>query len=374
MTLFLPDYSYGSRMVLVARSETASADFMARGVDFIQIQEETIVFQPDGLRYDARKVKEEKLAQLCDYDIVEIGANGLLYRAFANQEADSTVFMGGSCNSNCIMCPASDAERRKGFSYSREQLIKYLEYLPENLEYLVITGGEPTMQTTLFLEVLERVHVKYPNTNVLLLTNGRSLSDEWLFHQVVERSPHRFRIAIPVHASGAQLHDAITRAEGSFTQTLLGLTRLMDSTIDVEIRIVVTRVNCHDLLPIARLITERFPRVKCVNFIGLEPRGNCALHFNEVYLDHQASFQCSKAAIEHLMIHGYDVGLYNYPLCALDRDFWPLASKSISAYKNVYHADCASCTVRSICAGFFATAMSIAKPQVYPLLIRGVNA
>lgn len=368
MNLYLSDYSYGNRMSIVARSEEVYSKLMKCGVDIMHISEGTIVFQPENIAYPTSKVVTDRLDLLCDYDIVEISDTGLLYRAYANNESDSTVFLGAKCNSNCIMCPAGDAERKSGFSYSRELLMKYIDYLPYDLEYLVMTGGEPTLQTTMFLEALEKVKEKFPYTQVLMLTNGRSLSDKWLFEQVCQRSPNNFRIAIPIHGDNPQLHDYITRAPGSFDQTVLALRRLMGSDIKIEIRVVVTKANCDNLLGIAKLISSQFPRTFCINFIGLEPRGNCALNFNSVYIDHRTSFLKSKAAIEHLIAAGFDVGLYNYPLCAIDEDYWPIAAKSISGYKNVYHPDCEKCSVKEICGGFFTATMSIAHPKVFPFV------
>ena len=372
MTIFLPDYSFGNRMCVVARDENVFSELMLRGVDTMRITDKLIVFYPGEQPYSIENVRSDRMELLHDYDIVEISEPGLLYRAFANNEADTTVFLGASCNSNCIMCPAGDAERKKGFTYSRELLMKYIDYLPDDLEHIVITGGEPTMQPSVFLETLERLRVKFPYTQFLLLTNGRSLSDLGLFLQVLEHKPRYFRIAIPIHGSTAELHDAITRASGSFAQTMLGLTRLMDSDIKIELRIVVTKLNCEDLLNIAKMITDRFKRVQCVNFIGLEPRGNCALNYEQVFIDYRSSFIKSKPAIEHLVSCGYDVGLYNYPLCAVDRDYWPIAAKSISGYKNVYHSDCDRCDVKPICGGFFTFAMGLVKPKVYPISAREV--
>lgn len=370
MNIYLKDYSFGNIMAIVSRSAESYEILMNRGVDVMHIEQDQIVFQPGNKILPLDGTNRDRINKLCDYDIVEISDIGILYRAFANNEADSTVFLGARCNSNCIMCPAGDTERRKGFSYSREFLLKYIDYLPFNLEYIVMTGGEPTMQTTLFLEALDKVREKFPYTQVLLLTNGRSLSDQWLYEQVKSRRPSNFRIAIPIHGSTPELHDYITRATGSFDQTMLGLRKLMHSDIKIEIRIVVTQTNSADLLNIAKLITRNFSRVYCVNFIGLEPRGNCALNFKYVYIDHRNSFLCSKPATEHLISHGYDVGLYNYPLCSVDKDFWPIAAKSISGYKNVYHPDCDQCSVKPICGGFFTATMSIAKPEVHPILFK----
>ena len=371
MNIYLPGYTFGNRMCVVARDDYAFDDLMRRGIDVMRIDGTQIIFNPGEQLYTNDKIRVDKLGLLCNYDIVEISETGLLYRAFANNEADTTVFLGAKCNSNCIMCPAGDTERRKGFSYSRDLLMKYIDYLPEELEYIVITGGEPTMQIELFLEALARISEKFPYTQVLLLTNGRSLSDRHFFQDMIDRRPRCFQVAVPIHAATAALHDAITRAKGSFEQTMLGLTRLMDSDVSVELRIVVTKMNCDDLVNIAKLISDRFKRVHLVNFIGLEPRGNCARNFEEVYIDHHSSFEKSKPAIEHLVSHGYDVGLYNFPLCAVDRDYWPIAAKSISSYKNVYHPDCDYCDVKSICGGFFTAAMSFVKPKVYPVTAEG---
>ena len=372
MNLYLNDYFYGSRMAVVARSEEVYNELMARNIDIMRVSSKSILFQPGNIRYWSEKINSDRLELLCDYDIVEINESGILYRAFANNEADSTIFLGARCNSNCVMCPASDKERKKGFAYSRDLLMRYIDYLPADLEYIVMTGGEPTMQPDLFLESLDRVREKFPHTQVLLLTNGRSLSDKWLFQQVVDRHPEHFRIAIPIHAPNAELHDYITRSPGSFDQTMLGLTRLMNSDITVEVRIVVTKVNCDYLLEIGKLISNNFPRVFCVNFIGLEPRGNCAVNYDSVYLDHRTSFIKSKEAIQYLISCGYDVGLYNYPLCSIDKDYWSIASRSISSYKNVYQPECEECDVKLICGGFFAAAIGIAKPKVLPVKAKGI--
>lgn len=369
MNAYLPEYRLGNKMTVVARSKAVYQELMSKKVDIMAIADDHIIFQPENYIQKIQEIHKKQIGQLADYDIVEINSRGILYRTFANNEADSTIFLGAKCNSNCIMCPAGDNERRQGFSYSRELLLKYIDYLPDNLEYLVITGGEPTMQTELFLEVLDLVRIKYPFTQVLLLTNGRSLSNRWLFSEVCKRHPENFRIAIPIHGSTSELHDSITRASGSFGQTLLALKMLMSTTIKVEVRIVVTKTNCNDLLHIAELITSHLPRVFCINFVALEARGNCALNFDEVYIDHRTSFLKSKKAIEYLVSHGYDVGLYNFPLCAIDKDFWPIAAKSISQYKNVYHANCAQCAAKPICGGFFTTTMSIAKPEVFPIRV-----
>lgn len=68
MNLYLPDYSQGNRMVVVARSEEAYAQLMRRGVDIMHITDDSIIFQPDNCIYPANKIKANRLSLLCDYD------------------------------------------------------------------------------------------------------------------------------------------------------------------------------------------------------------------------------------------------------------------------------------------------------------------
>ena len=121
-------------------------------------------------------------------------------------------------------------------------------------------------------------------------------------------------------------------------------------------------------MDIVKLIVAEFPNVFCVNFIGLEPRGNCARNKQEVYIDLWSGFENSVPAIEYLASHGIDVGLYNFPLCAVDRKYWPLARKSIAGYKNCFAIECDQCLVKEKCAGLFTATLKFIKPIVFPVL------
>ncbi len=367
MNLYLPNYSHGNRLMIVARTEETYSDLMKRNVDVFHVTDKNIVIQPGEILYPTSDINIERFKKLCDYDIVEINDNGVIYLSFSNNDSDATIFLGAKCNSNCIMCPASDMERRRGFSYSEEHLMKYIDYLPAEVDHVVITGGEPTLQTTLFLIVLGTLKEKYPQTQVLILTNGRSLSNKQFFDKMNAQRPNHLRIAIPIHGDNPELHDYITRAQGSFNQTISAIYRLMNTDIEIELRIVVTKTNCNNLTGIADMIISKFPNISCVNFISLETMGNCARNLESVYIDHRNSFLKSKTAINHLVSAGYNVGLYNYPLCAIDKDYWALSSKSISGYKTTYHEDCNRCEAKELCGGFFVSTMNMTHPVVHPI-------
>ena len=371
MNAFIPEYDGVSRLCIVSRTQTTTEDLLNRNASVLFVQDDSIVFYPESIRLPLDAVSQSRFFLLKEFDIVEIGPRGVLYRTFANEEADATLFMGGGCNSNCIMCPASDTERKKAFAYPRETLLKYIDYLPDDLEYLVITGGEPTLNPALFLEAMECVQQKFPFTNILLLTNGRSFSNRSFFEETYQRLPNRFRVAIPIHGANAIEHDAITQAKHSFEQTIQGIYRFLHAAVPVEIRIVVTKANAGTLVDIAELIARQFPQCLCVNFIGLEPRGNCAKNFDQVFISYADSFRASRPAIDLLISCGINVGLYNYPLCHIDKSYWSLACQSISSYKNVFLEACDTCAVKNICAGFFAAAKRFAHPEAFPVGLDG---
>ena len=91
MNLYLPDYSFGNGMFIVARDDRVYEELIQRNVDIMHIGDSQIVFMPGNHKYDVKKIQADRLALLNDYDIVEMSKSGLLYRAFANNEADTTV-------------------------------------------------------------------------------------------------------------------------------------------------------------------------------------------------------------------------------------------------------------------------------------------
>ena len=116
--------------------------------------------------------------------------------------------------------------------------------MPEDLWYFTITGGEPTLiGEDNFIEIYRTVKEHLPNTNILLLTNGRTLGNYSFFEKFKKENMRNLRIAIPIHGSIASKHDYITQAKGGFEQTIRGLTNIINANIETEIRIVVSKLN-----------------------------------------------------------------------------------------------------------------------------------
>lgn len=282
------------------------------------------------------------------------------------EEREATIFITGQCNANCIMCPCSDYERKNKTGISDEEMNRYIDGLPKDTEYIVITGGEPTLKTEQFFSVMERLAEQFPSVEMLLLTNGRSFAAKSMVSRLLVHCPPFLTIAIPLHGPNSFLHDAITRTKESFRQSMAGIKNLLAYHVAVEIRVVVSKLNYFAVNELADLIIREIPTVLVVNFVGLEVMGNCALNFEKVYIDYETSFQCCKSAAKKLISAGIDVGFYNYPLCAVEKGFWPLCKKSITPYKVKFSPECDQCEAKSFCGGFFSSTYAVAKPIVKP--------
>ena len=84
-------------------------------------------------------------------------------------------------------------------------------------------------------------------------------------------------------------------------------------------------------------------------------------------MPYRDAFEAIKPAVSILMMAGIDVGLYNYPLCAVEQGYWPLCARSISDYKIRYARDCEACVVRDACGGLFAGSKHIAEADIEPI-------
>ncbi len=290
----------------------------------------------------------------CDeYDVLEVDENRILKKRYAKKDGDCTIYTSAQCNSNCVMCPIGETQRRTEELEKKEYLLELIRYLPRDVEHVTITGGEPFLLKEDFLEILACLRERCPNTQVLLLTNGRAFANQLYARQYMQKKPLLCTVGIPIHGSNEEKHDAITQAKGSFLQTVLGIKHLIQGGEKVEIRIVVSKLNQDDITEIAKTIISTIPGIASVKIMGLEMLGSAAVHCEDVWIEYDCAMKASEKAIELLLSHGIDVELYNFPLCVVRRKFWGLYRKSIDLYKVRYLDLCEQCDEKSNCGGFF---------------------
>lgn len=305
--------------------------------------------------------------QLEDNDILNIRENGNIEKVFSGCEREADIFVTNQCNSNCIMCPVAAAVRKKENREKTEWILNYIEALPDNIEYINITGGEPTLAGEDLFKILESLKNKFQYAGYQLLTNGRIFSDINYTENILNYIPYGLRFAIPVHSANVEIHDKITQAPKSFIQTDHGIRNLLKYRQKIEIRVVVSKRNVNTALDTAKYIVKNYKGVFCVNFIGMEMMGNAAVNRKDLWIDYKDAFIKIKRAIDYLILNGIDVQLYNFPLCAVEPGYRPIAVKSITDYKIRFKKECTQCAVRKICGGFFWSTRNLIDPDVYPI-------
>ncbi len=303
-----------------------------------------------------------------DRMILSISSNGIVYTLHCMDEPEIDFFVTNKCNSNCVMCPLAEGVRRQERLGQSVWVMEYIEVLSDDVMYINVTGGEPTLAKRDFLEIMKRAKEKFQLASFQVLTNGRSSSDIRFLREMLSVTPKGTTFAIPLHSSDSHIHDAITRAEGSFEQTDRGIKNLLMAEQKVEVRIVVSKENIESIYDTVKYIVASYKGVFCVNFIGMEMMGNAAINRESLWIDYDEVFRRAKGSIDYLICHGIDTQLYNFPLCALDKGYWSIAAKSITISKIRYMHECEKCAVKSICGGFFFSTKNLMKPSVRPIM------
>lgn len=307
------------------------------------------------------------LEKMDSFDVVSLSERGTPQIVYAHSNDDNVIVLTDRCNSNCIMCPYTENHRRKAEDLDYDYICQLIDYLPSDIPHLIITGGEPTLLNDVFLQVIEQLKAKFENTEFLLLTNGRTMADRVFAKKVIEAAPSRILYGIPLHGPNSLVHDTISQVKGSFLQTVRGVKNLLERTADVEIRIVISRLNYEFLEETAAFLVKNLPNVNRVTFMAMEMCGAAAINKERVWIDYKTAAKNAEMAARILISKGIKVLFYNFPLCMVDKGFWPLCVDSITDCKIRFSESCVSCAVRSICGGVFSTTLGISGMSLIPV-------
>lgn len=364
MTFRISNYDGLPRIVSYCCEDCSKTDLTSRGVSHFVLHEDSICFFPENVSFNISDEEKEKILLMNDCDIFEVSPNGKFIRIYDSNSEDNVILITNSCNSNCVMCPTPETIRKNGYIYTTETIFEILKHIPPDTPHLTITGGEPFLIKKDMFKIFEYLKYNLDEIDYLLLTNGRAFCIEEYSDLLAQTKPRMLKIGIPIHGHTAELHDSISQCKGSFNQTIIGLKNIISRNIFVELRIVVSKLNCNHIYDIAQLIVNELPGISTVKFIGLEMTGNARENCNDVWIDYTTAFNKSKKAIDLLIHDGIDVGLYNFPLCSVTPGYWSLCEKSISEHKIKYFDKCDDCSVKDACGGVFAGSQKFAFNQV----------
>ena len=279
---------------------------------------------------------------------------------------DNALVVTSNCNCNCIMCPEPLSVRQSS-SPPISNILEFIDLIENDIKYLCITGGEPTLLRDNLFPILDECKNKFKNTSFTFLTNARMFSYKRYAYDFNVHRPSRILIGVPLYGHTAQIHDLITDTSGSFIQTVNGIKNLLDLDLKVEIRIVVNKINFKYLYSISNYIIENFPNIFRVNIMALEMLGNAIVNKGVVWVHYDQIKTDVKMAALNLINNGIETYVYNFPLCLTDEKLWTICIKSISDYKVRYFDECEKCSVKEKCGGFFSSTINTKGLQVHPV-------
>ncbi len=97
------------------------------------------------------------------------------------------------CNDKCDHC--YNLSGPQGARISEEECMAIIENLPDRIDRLILSGGEPLADKKLLYKILDRIRIKFQGqTQIMLQTNGDLLTGT-ILDKLIEKGVTRFDIA-----------------------------------------------------------------------------------------------------------------------------------------------------------------------------------
>ena len=270
------------------------------------------------------------------------------------------------CNSNCLMCSQPPQDRDDADAMT-ERNLKVIELIQEPPEQLIVSGGEPTLLGEKFISILKALKERFPQTCVLVLSNGRAFAWSSFTARVAAIEHPNLILGIPLYSDDSRVHDYVVQANGAFDQTVIGFHQLARYGIRTEVRVVLHAITIPRLPHLAEYIYRNLTFAEHIAFMGLENIGYAPRNMESLWIDPYDYQDQLESAVEFLSSRRMNVSIYNHQLCVLRTSLWKFARQSISDWKNIYLEPCGKCAVKSDCGGFFQWATKLHSKYIHPL-------
>ncbi|GAA6147746.1 His-Xaa-Ser system radical SAM maturase HxsC [Pseudooceanicola nitratireducens] len=270
-------------------------------------------------------------------------------RVLRRKSEHNTLLITERCDQLCVMCSQPPKD------YELDLFGEYRRALPYAAPSAVIgiSGGEPLLYKNQVFELIRSTATSRPDLGFHILTNAQHLTPEDK-SLLADLPSGRVKFAVPLYAAEPNLHDQIVGKVGAFESAIDGITVLMESGVEVEIRTVIMKQNADGLVDLARFLAWNMPDIDHWAVMQLEYIGFAKKNWDSIFFDHSVNCDPLLRAIGAAEQHGVRGVLYNMPLCTLPEQLRHLAPPTISDWKKKLFDQCANCGASSGCSGFFA--------------------
>lgn len=333
----------------ILRAKTA---LLIEGNNIVDTNGFGMIFAIDGTTSQIPNILDKNLAYLEENDVIRVNPSTnsikVIYRVNANA---NFLLVTERCNSFCLMC--SQPPRKVNDGHLIEELIEAVPLITKGAKEIGITGGEPTLLGSKFVDLLRSLKVNLPDTSVHVLTNGRLFENADLIQPIADLKHKDLMFGIPLYSDISNIHDFVVQADNAFNETVRGIINLKRHSQKVEIRVVLHKQTYERLPQLAEFIGRNLQFVDHVALMGLEITGFTRANLEELWIEPLDYMPQLERAISILNRSKVRASIYNLQRCLLPKILWSYAVKSISDWKNKYYDECNTCSQKSHCGGFF---------------------
>lgn len=224
-----------------------------------------------------------------------------------------SLFVGYSCNNDCRFCVVAD---KRGIADKDTKEIKRElgEAYSGGAREVVFTGGECTLREDIF--DLIRFARSRGYWVIQIQTNGRTFASPDFCEKMISAGMSEFSPAL--HGHNAELHDSLTRRNGSFRQTVLGIynvKKLAKGNVKILTNTVVNRHNYKFLPEIASLLIKL--GVHQYQFAFAHAMGNANRFFKDIVPRKTDVLPYLKKGLDLGINRGIKVMVEAIPLCLM---------------------------------------------------------
>jgi pyruvate-formate lyase-activating enzyme len=220
---------------------------------------------------------------------------------------------------------------------------------------IILSGGEPTLDPLLpeYLRLARSVS----ELPVEVQTNATVLDMPYRLEPLVDAGLAEAFVSL--HASTAEISDAVTEAPGTFARTVKGIDNLLAAGVRVRLNFVICQLNKAELPPYVRMVAARWPGVRVtISFVApstdVVPRTSRIIPRYADALPHLAE-ALGEADRLGVPIDGFE-SMCGLPLCLVPREAEKFAALGVvpegdGGGEFLKAEACAGCSLSPRCHG-----------------------
>jgi His-Xaa-Ser system radical SAM maturase HxsC len=278
-----------------------------------------------------------------------------------NENGIHVISLTQRCNNFCVMCYEPHLfQNHPSFEELKEQILSL-----KNPQEIYLSGGEPTIRNDL-AEIILFIKKTFPSIKVNLITNGRMFFYKDFTKKIKKTKIDR--IITEIHGSNAEIHDSITQVKGSFHQTIEGINNIISEGLNLELRIVINKLNYKDLENIAVFICDNFKNISNVVFFPINIWGNAYKNLDKVVNTFTDAKQYLESALD-ILDSKFNIKLFHYPFCVIDKKYWKFVQGVTTDTNRLMFVDsCDSCIMKNKCPMIWKTyVVNIGEKEFKPI-------